>query len=46
MVEIELSVLVHQCLKRRIPDMPTLAREVAVWQAHRNAAHATVRWLN
>lgn len=37
MVEIELSVLVHQCLKRRIPDMDTLVREVAAWQAHRNA---------
>lgn len=44
MVEIELSVLVHQCLKRRIPDMDTLAHEVAAWQAHRNAAHATVHW--
>jgi hypothetical protein len=44
MVEIELSVLVHQCLKRRIPDMDTLAREVAAWQAQRNAAHATVHW--
>ena len=44
MVEIELSVLVHQCLKRRIPDSDTLAREVAAWQATRNAHHATVRW--
>lgn len=45
MVEIELSVLVHQCLKRRIPGMDTLAREVAAWQAQRNAAHATIRWM-
>jgi len=44
MVEIELSVLVHQCLKRRIPDRETLTREVAAWQALRNAQHATVRW--
>jgi len=44
MVEIELSVLVHQCLKRRIPDMNTLTREVAAWQAVRNTNHATVRW--
>lgn len=44
MVEIEFSVLVHQCLKRRIPDMDTLKREVAAWQAVRNAQHATVRW--
>jgi transposase len=44
MVEIELSVLVNQCLKRRIPDLPTLMREVAAWEATRNAQRATVRW--
>ena len=44
MVEIELSVLVHQCLKRRLPDTTTLVREVSAWQALRNAQHATVRW--
>ena len=44
MVEIELSVLVHQCLKRRIPDCDTLTRQVAAWQAQRNAACATVHW--
>lgn len=45
MVEIELSVLVQQCLKRRIPDTTTLACEVSAWQALRNAQHATIRWL-
>jgi hypothetical protein len=45
MVEIELSVLVHQCLKRRIPDMDTLKREVVAWQAARNAQSATIRWM-
>jgi len=44
MVEIELSVLVHQCLKRRIPDMDTLTRQVAAWAAARNAQRATIRW--
>ncbi len=44
MVEIELSVLVHQCLKRRIPDLSTLSREVAAWETIRNAQRATVRW--
>jgi DDE superfamily endonuclease len=44
MVEIELSVLVHQCLKRRIPDMDTLTREVAAWQVNRNTQRATVHW--
>jgi DDE superfamily endonuclease len=45
MVEIELSVLVHQCLTRRIPDMATLTREVAAWQTARNAQRATIRWM-
>jgi hypothetical protein len=44
MVEIELSVLVHQCLKRRIPDVATLSREVAAWQTVRNTQHATIHW--
>lgn len=45
MVEIELSVLVKQCLHRRIPDMDTLQREVTACQNARNAQHATVKWL-
>jgi transposase len=44
MVEIELSVLVHQCLKRRIPDIDTLAHEVAAWETIRNTQSATIRW--
>jgi DDE superfamily endonuclease len=44
-VEIELGVLVKQCLNRRIPDMDTLQREVTAWQNSRNAQHATVQWL-
>ncbi len=44
MAEIELSVLSRQCLDRRIPDQPTLQREVAGWEARRNAAQATVHW--
>jgi DDE superfamily endonuclease len=42
--ECELSVLARQCLDRRIPDPPTLAQEVAAWEAQRNAAHVTVDW--
>ena len=45
MVEIELAVLVKQCLKRRIPDMATLQQEVTAWQNTRNAQRATVKWL-
>ena len=42
--EIELSALGRQCLDRRLPDQPGLAREVAAWQARRNAAATTVDW--
>lgn len=45
MVEIELSVLVKQCLNRRIPDVDTLKAQVAAWQYHRNTHHAAIRWL-
>ena len=45
MVEIEIGVLVKQCLERRIGDRATLCREVAHWQQRRNAAGARVKWL-
>ena len=44
LAEIELSVLSGQCLDRRMGDRATLEREVAAWEAERNAAHATVAW--
>ncbi len=44
MVEIELSVLVRQCLKRRLPDMETLDREVEAWQTERNRSGESVDW--
>ncbi len=44
MAEIELSVVSRQCLDRRIPDQPALIREVAAWEAERNAMQATVHW--
>ena len=43
-IEIELSVLVHQCLKRRIPDTATLRHEVDAWQTVRNTQHAIIHW--
>lgn len=42
--EIELSLLSRQCLDRRIPDQPTLEREVAAHQERRDAQGATVDW--
>jgi hypothetical protein len=44
MAEIELSVLAEQCLDRRLPNRPTLEREVAAWEAERNAATRTIDW--
>ena len=44
MAETELSVLSRQCLSRRIPDQQTLRREVAAWEAERNAKGSTVDW--
>ena len=45
MVEIEIGVLVRQCLARRLGDMPTLCREVAAWNQQRNDARARIDWL-
>ena len=44
MVEIELSVLVRQCLKRRLADIEALRREVEAWGAERNRLGASVDW--
>jgi hypothetical protein len=44
LVEIELSVLVNQCLKQRIPDRYTLQCESTAWETIRNAQKATVNW--
>ena len=42
--EIELSTMSGQCLDGRIPDRETLEREVAAWEAERNALGGTVNW--
>jgi hypothetical protein len=39
-----MSVLARQCLDRRIPDVPTLRREVRSWEDARNAAVVKVDW--
>ena len=44
MAEIELSVLQHQCLDRRIPDEATLKRAIAAWAPQRNPEQATIDW--
>jgi DDE superfamily endonuclease len=42
--ECELSVLTRQCLARRLPNVETLAREVAAWESRRNQAQVTIDW--
>ena len=44
MAEIELGVLGRQCLKRRIPDRKTLARQVAAWENARNTGTCKINW--
>ena len=44
MAETELSILSRQCLDRRLDDRDLMAREVAVWEATRNAAVARIDW--
>lgn len=45
MVEIEIGVMVAQCLDRRIPTKEMLVREVKAWERARNAAGARIKWL-
>ena len=45
MVEIEIGVMVKQCLDRRIADRRTLVSEIAAWEKRRNAERATIKWL-
>lgn len=44
MVEIEISVLVRQCLKRRLANIETLEREARAWCTERNRVGASVDW--
>ena len=44
MAEIELGVLIRQCLSRRIPDKWSLENEVRAWQKDRNAKVVKVDW--
>jgi len=44
MAEIELSALCRQCLNRRIPDLPPMRHETAVWDAHRIDQQPKINW--
>jgi hypothetical protein len=45
MVEIEIGVMVSQCLDRRIPDKATLVSQIAAWERRRNAEGARINWM-
>jgi transposase len=45
MVEIEIGVMVSQCLDRRIPTKELLVREVKAWERRRNRDKSRIKWL-
>lgn len=44
MAEIELNVLIRQCLNRRIDSISEAESEVSAWEANRNNLDAKVNW--
>jgi len=44
MAEIEISVLLGQCLDRRIGQIAPLNSEITAWETERNDQKATVQW--
>lgn len=45
MVEIEIGVMVSQCLDRRIPSKSVLTKEVKAWERSRNRDKSRIKWL-
>ena len=45
MVEIEIGVMVRQCLDRRISSKDILVREIARWECNRNLEGTKIKWL-
>ena len=44
MAEIELNVLMSQCLSRKIDNIVTIAKEVKAWKNHRNNKKCKINW--
>jgi len=44
MAEIELNVLMGQCLNRRIDNTATIRKEVRAWEKDRNNKKAKINW--
>jgi transposase len=45
MVEIEIGVMVSQCLDRRIPSKSVLVKEIKAWERSRNRDKSRIKWL-
>jgi transposase len=45
MVEIEIGVMVSQCLDRRIPTKSILVKEIKAWERRRNHEKSRIKWL-
>jgi transposase len=45
MVEIEIGVMVRQCLNRRIANKATMVAEIAAWERRRNREQARIEWM-
>lgn len=44
MAEIELNVMIAQCLRRHIPSLEVANRELAAWKRDRDKVKATINW--
>ncbi|MCO5184457.1 MAG: transposase [Anaerolineae bacterium] len=44
MAEIEIGIMRHQCLRRRIPDEWTLGTELMAWELQANRACRKIHW--
>ncbi len=44
MAEIELNVLIGQCLKRRIDNIETIRKEANAWMKNRNNKNSKINW--
>lgn len=44
MAEIELNVMIGQCLSRRIDSIEKVRSEVAAWQSQRDQLNAKIDW--
>ena len=44
MAEIELNILIGQCMKRQIAEIEVMRSEVKAWEPARNGMNAGVNW--